>query len=113
MLCPYFEDIRYEDNLPKLGRSGHRYDLGIPSLGKLVEVKYIRKKDDFQKIINEVGIDAAQITTQVEFREFVVFVYDETCAVENYSWTHKALINLNYVKEVIIVSAPSTARNSA
>lgn len=111
ILRPYFEDIRYEENLPKLGRAGHRFDLGIPSLGKLVEVKYIRKKDDFQKIVNEVGTDAMQITTQAQFREIVVFAYDVTCAVENYSWTRKALLGLNTVKEVVIVSAPSMTRN--
>lgn len=111
MLRPYFEDIRYEENLPKVGRSGHRYDLGIPSLGKLVEVKYIRKKEDFQKIVHEVGIDAVQIKSQAQFREIIVFAFDETCAVENYAWTRKALLGLDTVKEVVIVSAPSTTRN--
>jgi hypothetical protein len=111
MLRPYFEDIRYEENLPKVGRSGHRYDLGIPSLGKLVEVKYIRKKEDFQKIVHEVGIDAVQIKSQAQFREIIVFAFDETCAVENYAWTRKALLELDTVKEVVIVSAPSTTRN--
>jgi hypothetical protein len=111
MLRPYFEDIRYEENLPKVGRSGHRYDLGIPSLGKLVEVKYIRKKEDFQKIVHEVGIDAVQIKSQAQFREIIVFAFDETCAVENYAWTRKALLGLDTVKEVVIVSAPSMTRN--
>lgn len=111
MLRPYFEDIRYEENLPKVGRSGHRYDLGILSLGKLVEVKYIRKKEDFQKIVHEVGIDAVQIKSQAQFREIIVFAFDETCAVENYAWTRKALLELDTVKEVVIVSAPSTTRN--
>jgi len=32
LLRPYFEDLRYEENLAKLGRSGQRYDFGIPSL---------------------------------------------------------------------------------
>jgi hypothetical protein len=111
MLRPYFDDIRYEENLPKLGRSGHRYDLGIPSLGKLVEVKYIRKQDDFQKIVNEVGTDSAQITTQNQFREFVVFVYDSTCAVENHHWLKQNLLGFAPVKGAIIVSAPSMAQN--
>ena len=111
MLRPYFDDIRYEENLPKLGRSGHRYDLGIPSLGKLVEVKYIRKQDDFQKIINEVGTDAAQITTQNQFREFVVFVYDSTSAVENHHWVRQNLLGFAPVKGAIIVSAPSMTKN--
>lgn len=111
MLRPYFEDIRFEENLPKVGRSGHRYDLGIPSLGKLVEVKYIRKKEDFQKIVHEVGIDAVQIKSQAQFREIIVFAFDETCAVENYAWTRKAILGLDTVKEVVIVSAPSMTRN--
>lgn len=111
MLRPYFDDICYEENLPKLGRSGHRYDLGIPSLGKLVEVKYIRKQDDFQKIVNEVGTDAAQITTQNQFREFLVFVYDTTSAVENHHWVRQNLLGFAPVKGAIIVSAPSMTKN--
>lgn len=110
ILRPYFEDIRYEENLPKLGRSGHRYDFGISSIGKLVEVKYIRKHEDFQKIVHEVGTDAAQITTQSQFREIVVFVYDTTCAVENHHWVKQHLLGFAPVKDAIIASAPSMMR---
>ena len=112
MLRPYFEDLHYEENLAKLGRSGHRYDFGIPSLNTIVEVKYVRKKEDFQKIVNEVGLNSAQLLPQTDFRNIVVFAYDNSRSVEQHSWTVKALRSITFVKHAIIVSAPSNCKGT-
>lgn len=111
MLRPYFDDLRYEEYLPKVGRSGHRYDIGIPQLATVVEAKYIRKTSDFQKIVDEVGKDSAQLQPQSAFTRMVVFVYDETCSVEHHSWTRDALEQIALVQEAIIVSAPAVCRS--
>lgn len=111
LLRPYFDDLRYEEYLPKLGRSGHRYDIGLPTLGLLVEAKFIRKHADFQKIVDEVGKDAAQLQSQTLFTGFVVFVYDASRSSQNHEWTRRALEQLDKVRRAIIVSAPSVALN--
>jgi hypothetical protein len=113
LLRPYFDDLKYEENLAKLGRSGQRYDFGIPSIGTLIEAKYIRKKGDFQKIINEIGIDSSQLLSQTEFREMIVFVYDNTASAENHNWTINALKKITFVHDAIIASAPSVTRESS
>lgn len=110
VLRTYFDDLRYEDNLPKLGRSGHRYDIGIPQLKLLVEIKFARKAADFQKFVEEIGKDAAQIHTQIDFTSFIVFIFDPTCTTEHYDWTKQALLQFAPVKDAVIVCAPAVCR---
>ena len=106
-LRTYFDDLHYEEYLPKLGRSGERYDIGIPQLGLIIEVKYIRRSSDFQKIVNEIGKDSAQLQPQSTFTGIVVFVYDASRAIEQHDWARRTLESIASVKLVIIVSAPS------
>lgn len=105
-----FDDLRYEENLPKLGRSGERYDIGIPQLGLIVEAKYVRKASDFQKIVGDIGKDSAQLQPQSTFTSIIVFVYDESCSVEQHDWARQTLESIALVKRAIIVCAPSTCR---
>jgi hypothetical protein len=110
ILRPYFPDIRYEETLAKLGRAAHRFDFGIPTIGTLIEVKYIRKKEDFQKIVYEVGIDSVQVKSQSQYRTIIVFAYDEVSAIENHDWARESLLHLDLVKDAIFVSSPSFLR---
>jgi hypothetical protein len=81
-------------------------------LDTIVEVKFTRKKEDFQKIINEIGIDSAQLLPQTVFRNIVVFIYDSSCSVEQHDWAERTLNRITFVKVAIIVSAPSNCRKS-
>jgi len=110
ILRPSFDDLHYEEYLPKLGRSGARYDLGLPPLGLIIEVKYVRKGSDFQKIVDEIGKDSAQLRPQSVFTGMVVFVYDATCSGEQHDWVRRTLESIALVKKAILVSAPSTCR---
>lgn len=105
-----FDDLRYEEYLPKLGRRGQRYDIGIPQLGLVVEAKYARKKTDFQRFVDEIGTDSAQLGTQTDFKRILVFIYDQSCSVEQYSWAKETIRKINLVSDCIIVSAPSMCR---
>lgn len=110
MLRTSFDELRYEENLPKLGRSGERYDIGIPQLGLIVEAKYARKASDFQKIVDDIGKDSVQLQPQSTFTSIIVFVYDESCSVEQHDWARRTLESIASVKRAIIVCAPSTCR---
>lgn len=105
-----FSDIRYEEYLPKLGRRGQRYDIGIPQLGLIVEAKFIRQAGDFQKIVDEIGKDSAQLQPQTTFTGIIVFVYDKSCSVEHHDWARKTLESIALVRQAIIVCAPSMCR---
>ncbi len=43
LLRPVFSDLVDEQSLSKVGHKTPRYDLGIPSLGAIIEVKFMRK----------------------------------------------------------------------
>lgn len=110
ILCSYFSDLRYEEYLPKLGRSGHRYDIAIPQLNSIIEAKFVREKKDFQKIVEEVGRDSAQLQPQSAFTNLIVFVYDKGCSIEQHAWACQALESIALVTRAIIVCAPSMCR---
>jgi len=54
-----------------------------------------------------------QITTQVVYKGIIVFVYDESCSVEQHAWTKDAIERIERIKGRVIKSAPSTARPTA
>lgn len=107
MLRTVFDDVVDEDPLPKIGHSSYRADFGIPSLGVLVEAKYAYKTADFKKIEHEVMVDAVTYLKGTDrYREIIVFIYDESCSVEHHDVTERALLDLEGVTDVIIVSRP-------
>jgi hypothetical protein len=110
ILRSVFDDVRYEECLPKMGRSGQRYDIGLPQLGLIVEAKYVREVRDFQRVVDDIGKDSAQLQPQSTFTSIVVFVYDESCSVEQHDWVHRTLESIALVKRAIIVCAPSACR---
>lgn len=107
MLRSVFDDVVDEDPLPKIGHSSYRADFGVPSLGVLVEAKYAYKAADFKKIEHEVMVDAVTyLKGNDRYKEIIVFIYDESCSVEHHDVTQRALLDLDGVSDVIIVSRP-------
>lgn len=109
ILRSVFDDVVDEDTLPKLGHSTYRADFGLPSLRLLIEVKYVRQAADFKKIEKEVLEDAAAylLHTQERYDRILVFIYDHSSSVQEYSVTKNALLLLPQIENVIIVSRPS------
>ena len=88
MLRPVFDDLVEEETLPKLGHSTYRADFGIPSLGILIEVKYVRKSSDFKEIEKQVLEDSvAYLNGVTAYKEIVVFIYDESASVQEHDTT--------------------------
>lgn len=103
-----FPDLEDEDTLPKFGHSTYRADLGIPSLGLLIEVKFARAATDFKDIEKEVLEDIVPYLRSPErYREVLVFVYDDSCSVQEHETTRQALRSVKGVADVLIVSRPS------
>lgn len=114
MLRGMFHDLEDEDTLPKFGHSSYKADLGIPSLGLLIEVKFARSAADFKAIEKEVLEDIEPYRRSPErYREVLVFIYDDSCSVQEHDTTRRALRSVPGIADVLIVSRPSHLPTSA
>lgn len=103
-----FHDLEDEDTLPKFGHSSYKADLGIPSLGLLIEVKFARSAADFKGIEKQILEDLIPYLRSPErYREVLVFIYDDSCSVQVHGTTKGALQTVRGIAEVIVVSRPS------
>lgn len=108
ILRSVFDDLVDEETLRRVGHSSYRADFGIPSLGLLIEVKYARKASDFKTYEKEIIQDyVAYLMDNHPYREMIVFIYDESASVQEHGTTQGALLKLDNVIDVIIVSRPS------
>jgi hypothetical protein len=108
MLRPIFEDLEDEDTLPKFGHSTYRADLGIPSLGLLIEVKYARSAAEFKSIEKQVLQDVVPYLKSPErYREVLIFIYDASSSVQHHETTSRALRSVHGISDVVIVCRPS------
>ncbi|WP_194244255.1 PD-(D/E)XK nuclease domain-containing protein [Nonomuraea phyllanthi] len=108
ILRSIFDDVVDEETLRKVGHSSYRADFGIPSLGLLIEVKYARKASDFKVCEKEIFQDyVAYLKENHPYREMIVFIYDESSSVQEHGTTRHALLGLENVTDVIVVSRPS------
>lgn len=108
MLRSIFHDLEDEDTLPKFGHSSYKADLGIPSLGLLIEVKFARSAADFKGIEKQILEDLVPYLRSPErYREVLVFVYDDSSSVQEHETTKRALQSVAGVADVIVVSRPS------
>ncbi len=74
----------------------------------LIEVKFARAAADFKTIEKEVLQDIEPYRRLPErYREILVFIYDDSCSVQEHDTTRRALRSLQGVAEVLIVSRPS------
>lgn len=107
MLRSVFDHVVDEETLPKLGHSSYRADFGLPRLGVLIEVKYVRRAVEFKTIEQEVMIDSvAYLQNTDRYRELIVFIYDESTSVEHHDQTRRTLRGIEGISDVIIVSRP-------
>lgn len=103
-----FPDLEDDDTLPKFGHSTYRADLGIPSLGLLIEVKFARSAAEFKEIEKQVLEDIVPYLRSPErYRQVLVFIYDDSCSVQEHETTRQALVTVQGVADVLVVSRPS------
>lgn len=107
MLRPAFDDLTYEDPLPKIGHASYRTDFGIPNLRLLIEVKYVRDAIGFKTVEQEVMIDAhAYLKETDNYDQIIVFIYDDSASPEHHATTRRAILNIPGITDVIIRSRP-------
>ena len=107
MLSPLFKDLEDEENLPSIGQKHPRYDLGIPSLGVIIEVKYVRERREFAKIIEQVAADVSLYLNQATtYQKIIAFIYDDSSSPEEHQECRSGLLTIDGISDVIIVSRP-------
>jgi REase_DpnII-MboI len=107
ILRSYFPDLVDEDTLPKLGHSSYKADFGIPSLKLIIEAKFAASKEDFKKIEKQIQEDCVPYLRDLRYESLVVFIYDDSCSVQEHDVTRRALTEIPGMVDVVIVSRPS------
>ncbi|MFN8578827.1 MAG: hypothetical protein U0354_18520 [Candidatus Sericytochromatia bacterium] len=109
ILAPIFPDLISEENLPSFGQKHPRYDLGIPSLKLIIEVKFIYDgtKSEFSNIIEGIAADTSlYLSDKEKYSSIIAFVWDNSRKTEQYSEFKQGLDKVNGLSEVIIIPRP-------
>lgn len=113
LLAPVFPDLRAEESLPPVGHRQPRADLGIPSLGVVVEVKFAHGRTSFSDFTEEIASDVSlYLTAASPYRQIVVFVWDESRRTEQYERLNAGLLAMRGVTGVVIVARPGAMVDS-
>ena len=110
VLRPVFPDLVDEETLKKLGHTSPRYDLGVPSLSTIIEVKYLRKRGQaaLKKITDEVAADhSLYLREGTGYTKMLAFIWDEERQTEEYQTLKAGLETLDGIERVIIVPRPA------
>jgi REase_DpnII-MboI len=106
VLAPLFPDLNDEETLSPVGQKSPRVDLSIPSLGTVVEVKFMRPTTPFQDVIEEIAADASLYTTDPRWTSIVPFVWDDARRIEEHQKLVAGLKQLPGVIGAVVVSRP-------
>lgn len=106
ILRSIFDEVIDEDPSPRFGHRFSIVDFRIPSLSLLVEAKYVREKNDLVGVENEIKIDSVDYLRTIQYREMIVFIFDQSASVQEHDITINALEKIPGVRKVIIASMP-------
>jgi hypothetical protein len=106
LLAPLFPDLNDEETLPPVGQKSPRIDLSIPSLGTIIEVKFMRPSKSFQDIIEEIAADASLYTTDPRWTSIIPFVWDDSRRAEEHQKLVTGLKQLPSVIGAVVISRP-------
>ncbi len=110
VLYPVYGDALVDEAyLPHTGQTQPRCDLGITSLGMIVEVKVLRAPADFKAIEAQVAADAGLYFREPNhYGQLAVFVYDDSdrARPERYAALTQALTRQERVCGVVIARRP-------
>lgn len=110
VLRPLYADLVDEESLPKVGHKAPRYDLGVPSLDAIIEVKFMRRAGPAacREITDEIAADCSlYLTPGARYSTLIVFIWDECRQTEEYQTLRAGLESLEGVQKVIILPRPS------
>lgn len=113
ILAPLFPDLHAEEYTPPVGHKNPRMDLTIPSMGLVVEIKFVRVGVRFADIIEEVAADASLYRTDPKWRVLVPFIWDDSRRSEDHATLIGGLRQLEMVHDAVVVSRPGKMERTA
>jgi hypothetical protein len=116
ILKPIFPDLVDEESLPKVGHKSPRFDLGIPSLNTIIEVKFMRKtgQSACAKITEEIAADTAlylNAAGTTGYKRIIAFIWDDCRQTEEYGVLKGGLESLKGLEKAILISRPQRMAN--
>jgi hypothetical protein len=108
ILAPLFQDLNDEETLPPIGQKNPRIDLSIPSLGTIIEVKFLRRGVAMQRVIEEIAEDVGLYQTDRRWTSLIPFVWDDSARTEEHPKLIEGLNKLDMVIGSIVVPRPGT-----
>jgi len=109
LLAPIFPDITDEETLVPIGQKNPRVDLGIPSLGLIIEVKFLRKSESFAKLIGELAEDASLYLARgrsTRYKSVLPFIWDDSRRTEEHRKFLDGLRQIQGIVHPVIVPRP-------
>lgn len=107
LLVPIFSDLKEEDYTPSVGQMHPRADIGIPSLGLIIEVKFMRSSDNPQKMIEQIAADSSlYLVDGSSYHQILAFIWDDSCRSQEYDHMRNGLRQLRGIVDSIIMSRP-------
>lgn len=110
VLRPIFQDLIDEETLKKVGHTSSRYDLGIPSLHLVIEVKFLRNRGQsaLKSITDQIAADhTLYLREGTGFSKMIAFIWDEQRQTEEYQTLKSGLESLSGIERVVIVPRPA------
>ena len=110
LLRPVWSDLVDEQSLPRVGHKVPRYDLGIPSLETIIEVKFMRRAGsaECRKIIEQIAADRSlYLAPNSGYSKLVVFVWDECRQTEEYQTLRAGLEGMDGIERVVVLARPA------
>lgn len=107
LLAPMYPDLKDEENLPSIAQRKPRADLFLPSLRLVVEVKFLRQRDAFTKIVEEMAADASlYLANDRKYVGIVAFVWDDSRRTEEHPKLIEGLNRIAGILATVVVPRP-------
>lgn len=106
ILAPLFADLNDEETIPPVGQKNPRLDLTIPSIGTIVEVKFLRPGVAMQKMIDEIATDVGLYKTDPRWTSLIPFIWDDSARTEEHAKLVSGLLQMDMVIGAIVVPRP-------
>ena len=108
LLAPIFPDLDDEQFFKKVGQKSSRADFYVPSMRMVIEVKFIRRSDSMQKVIDEIAADSSLYrAASNDCSGVIAFIWDDSGRSQEHDYLRHGLRKLPGVVDVVIVSRPS------
>lgn len=105
-MAPLFPDLDAEVYTTPVGQKNPRMDLTLPSMGLVVEVKFLRPGASFAKIVEEVAADASLYKADPRWQVLIPFLWDDSGRTEEHAKLIDGLRKLDMVHDAVVMPRP-------